>query len=173
MGTNFEYQTRISHTPKTQVCFQSKFQDLHEHELNNNNLLTIKQCLEDGEGRLLGNNSSSDLKYFYNYPIFSQEFYIEHFFPECLFPSNFEDITSTLDDELTEIVSQFHDIYERCIFLQENIREENISHHTLKRSEQISNSPFVNQTSDKKLAEDQISSHKCPSFISYQSITWK
>ena len=84
-----------------------------------------------------------------------------------------EDVTSTLDDELTKIVSKFDDIYEICICLQENIHEENISHHTLKGSWKISNSPFVNQISEKELREDQIYSHECSSFVSYQSITSK
>ena len=92
---------------------------------------------------------------------------------EFSFPSNVEYVTSTLDDELTEIVSQYDDLYEICICLQENIRKEKIAHHTLKRSEQISNSPFVNQVSDEELIEDQISSHECPSFVTYQSITLK
>ena len=131
--------------------------------------------MEYGEGKLLQNlgdeNFSSDFEDFYNYPICSQEFYTEQILSECSFPSDIEDVTSTLDDELTEIVSQFDDIYERCICLQENIHKENIACHTLKRSEQISNSPFVNQVSDEELIKDQISSHEFPSF--YQSITSK
>ena len=90
-----------------------------------------------------------------------------------MFPSNFEDVTRTLDDELTKTVSQFDDLYEICICLQENICEENIAWHTLNGSEQISTSTFVNQTADEELTQDQISSHESPSFITYQSITLK
>ena len=54
-GTNFEYQTEVFHTPKIQVCVESKFHDLKEHKSNNDNLLTIKQCLEDVEGMFLIN----------------------------------------------------------------------------------------------------------------------
>ena len=68
-------------------------------------------------GNFLGDNFSSDFEDFFNYPICSQEFYTEQIFPECSFPSNFEDITSTLDDELIEMVSQFDDIYEICMYL--------------------------------------------------------
>ena len=60
-----------------------------------------------------------------------------------------------------------------CIYLQDNIHDKNISHRTLKRSDQISNLPFVNQTSDEKLIEDQIPSHECRSFIPYQSMKSK
>ena len=42
-------------------------------------------------------------------------------------------------------MSQFDGPYEICICLQENIREENIAHHTLKGSGKISNTLFVNQ----------------------------
>jgi len=75
LGNNYECQAEVPHTSKTQVCVESKFQVLNEHELNNDDLLTIKQCLEDGEGKFLGDNFSSDFEDFFNYPIFSQEFY--------------------------------------------------------------------------------------------------
>ena len=61
MGTNFEYQTRISHTPKTQVCVELESHNLQEHKLNNGNLLTIKQCLEDGDGIFLQNLGDENL----------------------------------------------------------------------------------------------------------------
>ena len=32
LGDKFEYQTKISHTPKIQVCVVSKFHDLKEHK---------------------------------------------------------------------------------------------------------------------------------------------
>ena len=59
LGDNFEYQTEVSHTPKIQVCVESKFHDKKEHKPNNYNLLSIKQCLEDGDVIFLGNNFSS------------------------------------------------------------------------------------------------------------------
>ena len=69
-SNSFYYQTKISHTPETQVCVELQSHNLQQHKLNSDNLLTIKECLEDGEGRFLGNDFSSELKYFYNYPIF-------------------------------------------------------------------------------------------------------
>ena len=74
LGNSFDYQTEISHTPETQVCVELQSHNLQQHKLNSDNILTIKQCLEDGEGRFLGNNSSSDLECFYNYPICSKKF---------------------------------------------------------------------------------------------------
>ena len=67
---------------------------------------------------------------------------------DCSFPFDIEDITSTLEDELTEIVSQFDNIYKICICLQENIHDKNIAHHTFKGSERISDPLFVNQNLD-------------------------
>jgi len=89
--------------------------------------------------------------------------------PECSFPSNFEDITSTLDDELIEIVSQFVYLYKRCICLQESIHDRRIAHHTFKGSEKISDFPFVNQILDMDCKKDQISPYRCLGLISYPS----
>ena len=79
LGDCFEYQIEISHAPEAQVRVELESHNLQENKLKNDNILTIKQCLEYGEGKflkiLVDYNFSSHLKDFYKYPICSPKFY--------------------------------------------------------------------------------------------------